>query len=142
MSNGSATKYTLLPSCHKEARNLIIVVACDGASSTGQIGNEVARRLTLTYPDTVRMCCLSAIGAGSELHIRIFKEAKAVIAINGCDMQCASKVLKLREIKPSFVVTLTQLGFEKAPTLEFDDKDIEKASQHIVEEFIKKFSHR
>ena len=77
-------KYTLLPSCSQHAPNLIMVAACDGASSTGQIGNEVARLITKRYPDKVRMCCLAAVMAGSELYLRIFRDAKAVIGINGC----------------------------------------------------------
>jgi len=47
--------YTLLPSCSKYAPSLVIIAACDGASSTGQIGNEVAWILTNTYPQLVRM---------------------------------------------------------------------------------------
>ena len=56
-------KYQLLPSCATHAENLIIVATCDGASTVGQIGNEVARRLTKRFPDLVRMCCLSAVAA-------------------------------------------------------------------------------
>jgi len=36
--------YTLLPSCSKYASNLVIVAACDGASSTGQIGKIIAKQ--------------------------------------------------------------------------------------------------
>jgi uncharacterized metal-binding protein len=76
--------YQLLPNCLKYAENLIIVAACDSASSVGQIGNEVARKLTKTFPNLVRMCCLAAVAAGSKVHLEIFKKAGAVIAINGC----------------------------------------------------------
>ncbi|MCE4606252.1 MAG: putative zinc-binding protein [Desulfurococcales archaeon] len=38
-------EYTLLPSCSKYAPNLITIAACDGASSVGQLGNEVAKIL-------------------------------------------------------------------------------------------------
>jgi len=62
------SRYQLLPHCATHAKDLIIVATCDGASTIGQIGNEVARRLTTRYPDIVRMCCLSAVGAGSEAH--------------------------------------------------------------------------
>jgi len=94
LSTSGSSKYQLLPHCATHAKDLIIIATCDGASSTGQIGNEVARRLTKTFPNLVRMCCLSAVAAGSKTHLDIFKNAKAVIAVNGCQLMCASNILK------------------------------------------------
>jgi uncharacterized metal-binding protein len=51
-------------------------------------------RLTKTSPNLVRMCCLSAVAAGSKTHLDIFKNAKAVIAVNGCQLMRASNILK------------------------------------------------
>ena len=132
------SKYTLLPSCSKYAPNLIIVAACDGASSVGQIGNEVARILTKKYPNLVRMCCLAAVAAGSKIHLKIFRDAKAVIAINGCPLKCASNVLRKQGIEPAYEVTITELGVPKASTLDFDEEIAHKIALRIVEEFISK----
>ncbi|MGC8835605.1 MAG: putative zinc-binding protein, partial [Infirmifilum sp.] len=110
MSTQSKGKYQLLPHCATHAENLIVVATCDGASSVGQIGNEVARRLTKTYPDMVRMCCLSAVAAGSQTHLDIFRKAKAVIAINGCQLMCASNVLKQKGVKPTYEVVVAKEG--------------------------------
>jgi len=136
----SEKKFTLLPHCSTYAPNLIIVAACDGASSTGQIGNEVARILTNRYPQLVRMCCLSAVGAGSQLHLKIFRDAKAVIAINGCPLKCASNVLRKNGIVPTYEVTVSELGVAKQPTLDFDQETVEAIAKKISEEFISKFS--
>jgi len=131
--------YTLLPSCGKYAPNLIIVAACDGASSTGQIGNEVARILTNTNPQLVRMCCLSAVAAGSQLHLKIFHDAKAVIAINGCALKCASNVLRKNGIEPTYEVTITDLGVPKEHTLDFDPETVQAIAQKIADDFISKY---
>ena len=136
MASGS---YTLLPSCSKYAPNLIIVAACDGASSTGQIGNEVARLLTKKYPRLVRMCCLAAVAAGSPLHVKIFRNARAVIAINGCPLRCASKVLESRGIKPTYEVVITELGVPKASTLYFDEETARAIAEKIADEFLKRY---
>ncbi|ADM27677.1 DGC domain protein [Ignisphaera aggregans DSM 17230] len=135
----STKSYTLLPSCSKYASNLIIVATCDGASSTGQIGNEVARLLTNTYPQLVRMCCLSAVAAGSQLHLKIFRDAKTVIAINGCALKCASNVLRKNGIEPTYEVTITELGIPKEHTLEFDPETVQRIAQKISEEFVSRF---
>ena len=131
--------YTLLPSCSKYAPNLIIVAACDGASSTGQIGNEVARLLTKRYPRLVRMCCLAAVAAGSQLHVKIFRDARAVIAINGCPLRCASRVLESRGIKPTYEVVVTELGVPKASTLDFDEETAKEIAERIAKEFLERY---
>jgi len=133
------TRKRLLPYCSTYAPNLIIVAACNGASSTGQIGNEVARLLTNTYPQLVRMCCLSAIAAGSHLHLKIFHDAKAVIAINGCVLKCASNVLRKNGIEPTYEVTITEFGIQKEPTLDFDPETVQRIAQKISEEFLSRF---
>ena len=54
--------WNLLPSCGKEATNLDIIFACDGAASVGQVGNEVAKDLT-NRGVGAKMCCTAAVGA-------------------------------------------------------------------------------
>ena len=38
--------FQILSSCGKDAEGLDIILACDGASSVGQVGHEVAVKLT------------------------------------------------------------------------------------------------
>ncbi len=132
-------KYQLLPRCSTYAENLIIVATCDGASTVGQVGNEVARKLTKEFPDIVRMCCLSAVAAGSRVHIDIFKKARAVISINGCQLMCASNVLKQRGINPTYEITVAKEGVDKIPSLDFTDEEIERVADRIVESFLRRF---
>lgn len=135
-------RYQLLPHCSSHAENLIIVAACDGASSVGQIGNEVARKLTKLFPDLVRMCCLSALAAGSKLHLDIFRRAKAVIAINGCHLMCTSKILKQHNIHPTYEIVVAKEGVDKLPTLDFDDEEVDRISNKIINEFLEKFKQQ
>jgi uncharacterized metal-binding protein len=138
MSIPRSSRYQLLPHCATHAKDLIIVATCDGASSTGQIGNEVARRLTKTYPNMVRMCCLSAVAAGSKTHIDIFKSAKAVIAINGCQLMCASKALRDKGVQISYEIVVAKEGVDKLPSLDFSDEEVEKIADKIVNDFLSK----
>jgi uncharacterized metal-binding protein len=139
MNSPRSSRYQLLPHCAAHAKDLIIVATCDGASSTGQIGNEVARRLTKTYPNMVRMCCLSAIGAGNKTHIDIFKNAKAVIAINGYQLMCTSKMLRDKGIQISYEVVVAKEGIDKLPSLDFSDEEVMKIADKIVKNFLSEF---
>ncbi|MEM0004976.1 MAG: putative zinc-binding protein [Desulfurococcaceae archaeon] len=134
----SGSRYQLLPHCATHAKDLVIVATCDGASTVGQIGNEVARRLTKKYPDSVRMCCLSAVGAGSETHIKVFREAKAVIVINGCQLMCASNILRQRGLKITYEIVVAKEGVDKLPSLDYTDEEVEKIAEKIVDEFLQK----
>jgi len=138
-SLASSGRYQLLPHCATHAKDLIIVVACDGASSVGQIGNEVTRRLTKQFPNVVRMCCLSAVGAGSKIHIELFKNSKAVISINGCQLMCASNVLRQKGINITYEVTVAKEGINKLPSLDFSDEEVEKIAEKIISEFLSKY---
>jgi uncharacterized metal-binding protein len=139
LSTSGSSKYQLLPHCATHAKDLIIVATCDGASSTGQIGNEVARRLTKTFPNLVRMCCLSAVAAGSKTHLDIFKNAKAVIAVNGCQLMCASNILKGKEISITYEVVVAKEGINKLPSLDFSDEEVSKIADKVVNEFLSKY---
>lgn len=129
--------WQVLPGCSKEAKNLDIILACDGASSVGQIGHEVAVKLTKENPDSARMCCITAVGANSKVHVDIAKKARRLIVINGCQMECASKVVKDTGIKPDYEITVAKEGIKKLPSLDFDNKDVEKIADKIVNEVSK-----
>ncbi len=123
--------WQILPNCGKEAERLDIIVACDGASSVGQIGHMVAVKLTKEI-EAARMCCITAIAAGSKLHVDIAKKSPKLIVINGCPLKCASKVVKDKGIKPYYEITVSEEGIEKVPTLDFDEKDVERISNKII----------
>jgi len=132
--NKNEEGYQLLPGCAENAEGLDIILACDGASSVGQIGHEVAVKLTKENSDSARMCCITAVGANSKVHVDIAKKARRLIIINGCQMECASKVVKNTGINPDYEITVAKEGVKKLPSLNFDDKDVEKISDKIIKD--------
>ncbi len=128
--------WQLLPSCTKEAEGLDIILACDGAASVGQVGHEVAVKLTREV-EGARMCCLSAIAAESKPHVGIAERSRKLIVINGCQNECASKVLRRLNIEPSYEITIAKEGVDKKPTLDFDEEDVERISKKIAEDVSK-----
>jgi len=129
----------LLPHCAIHAEDLIIVAVCDGAATVGQIGNEVARKLTKSFPETVRMCCLSAVAADSKVHLEIFRKAKAIIAINGCQNKCTSNILRRKGFTPTYEITVAMEGINKLPSLDFSDEEVEKVASKIINDFLKNY---
>lgn len=129
--------WQLLPVCSKEAERLDIILACDGAASVGQVGHEVAVKLTKETSGEARMCCITAIGAKSKPHVRIAKKAKKLIVINGCQNRCASKILEQLNLQPTYEIVIAEEGVDKKPTLDFDEKDVERIAKKIALEVSK-----
>ena len=129
--------YQILPGCAEEAEGLDIILACDGASSVGQIGHEVAVKLTKENPESARMCCITAVAAGSKIHVGIAEKARRLIVINGCQLECASKVVKSRGIEPDYEITVAKEGIKKLPSLDFDEEDVKKIAEKIVKDLSK-----
>lgn len=121
----------MLPLCAKEAENLDIILACDGAASVGQVGHDVAVKLTKEQRGA-RMCCLSAVAAESKPHVGIAQKARRLIVINGCTNQCASKILEKLNIQPSYEIIIAKEGVDKIPTLDFDERDVQRIAAKIV----------
>lgn len=123
--------WNLLPGCHKEAENLDIIFACDGAASVGQIANYVAIELT-NRNIGARMCCTSALGAESETHIGIAKRAKKTIVINGCASRCVSKIFERLGIKIDHEFVIQDMGVKKIPTLDIDEEEAKRIADEIA----------
>lgn len=122
-----------LPMCAVDAEKLDIIFPCDGAASVGQVGNRVAIDLT-NAGGSVRMCCTTAVGAGSEQHVGIGKRARRVIVINGCANRCASKIMEQRGIEVDHEYVIAKMEVTKKPTLDFSEADVERISAQIAQE--------
>ncbi|MGQ9768752.1 MAG: putative zinc-binding protein [Anaerolineae bacterium] len=106
---------------------------CDGAASVGQVGNRVAIELT-NAGSSARMCCTTAVGAGSEQHVGIGKRARRVIVINGCANRCANKIMEQRGIEVDHEYIIAKMGVSKVPTLDFGEADVARIAAQIAQE--------
>ena len=120
-----------LPLCHKEAERLYIIFACSGAASVGKIGHEVGVLLSKAGK-RARLCCTTAVAAGSEMHIDIGRRAKKVIVIDGCPMKCATKVIRKAGIDIDYSFTITDFGIAKQPTLDISDGEVVRIASEIA----------
>jgi len=124
----------LLPVCHKEAGNLDILLVCDGAANVGLIGYLAA--VELTREDKARMCCITPIGAKMSTYIDIARKAKKLIVINGCQNQCAKRVLEQAGIEVKHNIIVSEI-IRKLPIFDITEEDIAKVKKKIEEEIAK-----
>ena len=125
--------HRILPLCAKEAEKLNIILACDGTTSVGQFGHQVAVNPTNAHQDA-RMCCITAVAAESKAHVDIARRAKKLIIINGCANRCASKMMEKLGVPYSYEIVIAKEGVEEIPTLDFDQADVDRLASKIARE--------
>ena len=88
-----------------------LIFPCSGASDTAEITDRTARRLTKI--GVGKMFCLAGIGGGVEEIISQARAASSILAIDGCDTDCAKKTLERAGFNGFQHMRVTDLGLEK-----------------------------
>jgi small redox-active disulfide protein 2 len=113
----------------------IVIYPCSGGSNVGQVSNEAAKALVVR--GWGKFSCLAGVGAQNNTFIDRAKKAKVVLAIDGCDLKCASRTLERASINPTIAIVITDLGTKKdTAVLDADQKEVETVVR-VVEERIR-----
>ena len=104
-----------------------LVFACSGAADVGQIADLAARKLAAEGAG--RMFCLAGIGGRVSPIMDAAQAAAAILAIDGCSLDCARK-------------TLDEAGLTRFQHLRLSDMGIERGSSPATEETIGKVVDR
>jgi uncharacterized metal-binding protein len=103
----------------------LMIFSCSGGCNVGQIANAAAFRLATG--GTGKMACLATVFAGMPEPVTGAKQAKMVLAIDGCPVKCAGKTRDKAEIKVTHQVLMTDLGLMKVDDLRHDGSDLDRA---------------
>jgi len=101
-------------SCNAEAGPPALVYPCSGSADVGEIADHAARQLDAE--DKAWMSCLAGIGGRVSGLMASAAAAPALIAIDGCPHDCATKTLQLAGFTHVRSVRVTDLGFKKGRT--------------------------
>ena len=108
----------------------VLIFPCSGGSDVGELSDRVARKMAKC--GKARIFCLAGIGAHIPGMIESAKNAKKLIAIDGCQVLCSKKTLEHAGFE---VVSynLKEMGFLKGKT-SVDEQTIDLALSHITGE--------
>ena len=90
---------------------LTLIFPCSGAADVGEISDRAARRLAKTGQG--KMYCLAGIGGRVNDILVNTRAATTILAIDGCDADCAKHTLELAGFAEFKHLRLTALGLEK-----------------------------
>ncbi len=97
-----------------------LIFACSGAADVGQISDLAARRLTAEGAG--RMFCLAGIGGRVSGIMETTRAASAVLAIDGCPLDCARKTLEEAGFAEFQHLRLSEMGMEKGKSPATDEQ--------------------
>lgn len=104
-----------------------LIFACSGAADVGAVADQAARKLT--REGAGKMYCLAGIGGRVSGIMKSTEAAAAVLAIDGCPINCAKN-------------TLDQAGFTGYKHLQMADLGLEKGKTPVCEESIAKVASK
>ncbi|MBP2649431.1 MAG: hypothetical protein H6Q74_256 [Firmicutes bacterium] len=104
--------------------------ACSGGSNVGQIANDACRELTREGEG--KLFCLAGIGGHISGIVESAKTSSVVIAVDGCSIKCAQKVLEAANVPISKHIVLTDLGIEKNINLFSDAMVVKNVKEKII----------
>jgi uncharacterized metal-binding protein len=108
-----------------------IVYACSGASSAAQLANHIAVRLDRL--EVAEMSCIAGVGGDVRLLVRTAKSGRPIIALDGCALQCAAKILARHGLKADKHLDLSELGVKKLKHKDFDPQEAARVLQKVLD---------
>ena len=102
-----------------------LIFACSGAADVGAVADRAARKMTMDGAG--RMFCLAGVGGRVSGIMKTTEAAEAVLAIDGCPLNCVKSCLE-------------QAGFAEFSHLQLGDLGMEKGRTAVSEENIAKAS--
>lgn len=108
--------------CHVAPK---LIFACSGAADVGAISDQAARKLA--REGAGKMFCLAGVGGRVSGIMKTTESAAAILAIDGCALDCARDCLEQAGFTEFEHLRLADLGFEKGKSA-VTDEAVEKVA--------------
>jgi uncharacterized metal-binding protein len=102
-----------------------LIFACSGAADVGAVADQAARKMT--RDGNGKMFCLAGIGGRVPGIMKTTEAAEAVLAIDGCPLNCVKGCLEQAGFRTFQHLQLADLGMEKGKTA-VNEETIAKAA--------------
>jgi len=103
-----------------------LIFACSGAADVGAVADQAARKMTLDGAG--RMFCLAGIGGRVSGIMKTAEAAEAVLAIDGCPLNCVKNCLEQAGFSEFEHLQLADLGMTKGSTA-VNETSVNKAAE-------------
>lgn len=106
-----------------------IVYSCSGASSAAQMANHLAVKLDRL--ELAEMSCIAGVGGDVEPLVRTAKSGRPIVALDGCPLHCAARILARHGLRPDRHFDLSGMGVRKRKHEDFDPREAARVFEEI-----------
>ena len=113
-------------------KKIPLVYSCSGASSAAQMANHLAVKLDRLL--VAEMSCIAGVGGDVKSLVKTAKSGRPIIALDGCPLHCAAKILQRQGLRADKHYDLSKLEVKKQMHADFDPQEAAQVLQHILDE--------
>ncbi|MBN1284323.1 MAG: putative zinc-binding protein [Anaerolineae bacterium] len=122
MSTNSKSPENALFVCFGGMSNVGALTGIASLEVVKQVGGEKAA-----------VFCLAGLPTGAQTVLNKTRAARQIIAVDGCPLNCASKVVAQAGFTPDKIINLVEdCGVKKGPTFDYTDEDLQTAVEAIL----------
>ena len=92
------------------------IISCEGACLRGEVSRQAANLISFSImPDKASRICLGGAFTKDSGQRNLVRNAKRVIALEGCYIECASRMMKgvIDDLKPEVIIVDRLYDFDK-----------------------------
>ncbi|KKO46779.1 zinc-binding protein [Arsukibacterium ikkense] len=112
-----------------ESNNKPLVYSCSGCSNVAQLANDLA--VVLDREGSAQMSCIAGVGGKVKQLVKIAQSGRAILAVDGCALNCVKQTLATVDVVPTWHIELTSLGYKKRDHENCDLGDAYKLLQMV-----------
>ena len=112
------------------ARVLPLVYSCSGVSNMAQMANAIA--LSLNRAKLAKMSCIAGVGGDVKGLVRLATSGRAIVALDGCPLQCVKSCLARHGVEPDVHHVFTSFGLRKRADAEYDPEEAAVVRERVV----------
>ena len=80
------------------------------------------------------MSCIAGVGGDVKPLVQTAKSGRPIIALDGCPLHCAAKILQRQGLRADKHYDLSKLKVKKQRHADFDPQEAARVLQHILED--------
>ncbi|CAM5216123.1 putative zinc-binding protein [Alishewanella longhuensis] len=115
-----------------------LVYACSGCSNVAQLANDLA--VVLDREGLAEMSCIAGVGGKVKSLVKIAQSGRAILAVDGCPLNCVKQSLATINVIPTWHLELTGLGYKKRAHIDCELADAYSLLQKVHTEILPKLT--
>jgi len=108
---------------------LPLVYSCSGCSNVAQLANTLAVRLDRA--GLAEMSCIAGVGGRVASLVNKANSGRAILAIDGCRLQCVRGCLDQHGVQADLHLILSQYGLKKRYGEDFSSEEADKLFHEV-----------